>query len=338
MRLRTFEELEDLEQKLFDEEEETGQPNYAMKIDLYKEMYKRLKQLAREKKDINENYIENVQQSLIHYLIHYGTYLKTEYQKDDHLSASCLEDALKYDRHNPIAAYRLGFLSYKRKNFSLALLYFENALRFQKFYQNKKYQLNSQQLLNAHIYLTNSALYIAKETAEKMNQLAAKTNLELSKDDLNPLYTRLFENEKYLRMNAFYNISKDGKTTCSKRKCEKLIENPPTNTMILYFNDRTIVAVYGDKDADLTGDQGNMLKQFILNSTEERPLTRAAFSLTHNMNRNTYIQNARRLRNKLIDKGFPPMIHTKRYQDETAYYFDQSYSYNVLYRVDEEIE
>lgn len=108
--------------------------------------------------------------------------------------------------------------------------------------------------------------------------------------------------------------------------------------MILYFNDRTIVAVYEDKEAVLTGDQGNMLKQFILNSTEESPLTRAAFSITHNINLNTYIQSARRLRNKLIDNGFPPMIQTTRYQDETAYYFDESYSYHVLYRVDEEIE
>jgi uncharacterized protein HemY len=48
-----------------------------------------------------------------------------------------------------IAAYRLGFLSYKQKNYSSALLYFENALRFQRFDQNQRYQLNGQQQVNA---------------------------------------------------------------------------------------------------------------------------------------------------------------------------------------------
>lgn len=162
MRSGTLEELEEIEQNLLDEEEETGQRNYSMRIELYKEMYNRLKPLARKQNDVYKNYIENVQQSLVYDLIHYGTYLKTEYQKDDHLAAICLEDALKYDRHNPIAAYRLGFLSYKQKNYSSALLYFENALRFQRYDSSHKYKLNSQQQVNAHLYLTNSALYIAK--------------------------------------------------------------------------------------------------------------------------------------------------------------------------------
>jgi hypothetical protein len=338
MRSRTLEELEDIEQNLLDEEEETGQRNYSMRIELYKEMYNRLKPLARRNYDVYKNYLENVQQVLVYDLIHYGTYLKTEYQKDDHLAASCLEDALKYDKHNPIAAYRLGFLSYKQKNYSSALLYFENALRFQRYDSNHKYQLNGQQQVNAHLYLTNSALYIAQESAKKLNQLSAKENLEISYDDIDPLYTKIFETEKYLQRNAFYNITKIDKTKCSKKACEKLVESQLPKTMILYFNDRTIVAVYEDKEAVLTGDQGNMLKQFILNSTEESPLTRAAFSITHNINLNTYIQSARRLRNKLIENGFPPMIQTTRYQDETAYYFEESYSYHVLYRVDEEIE
>jgi hypothetical protein len=104
MRSRTLEELEDIEQNLLDEEEETGQRNYSMRIELYKEMYNKLKPLARKQNDVYKSYLENVQQSLVYDLIHYGTYLKTEYQKDDHLAATCLEDALNYENNSSLSA------------------------------------------------------------------------------------------------------------------------------------------------------------------------------------------------------------------------------------------
>lgn len=143
-----------------------------------------------------------------------------------HLAASCLKEALKYDKNNPIAAYRLGFLAYKHRNYAEAVQYFKKALDFQQSNQHHPYPLNSQQQLNAHLYLTNSALYIAKETAEKMNKLSMTNNLEIPNNELAPLYNRLFENEKYLVRHAFYNITKNGRTTCSKRACEDLIEHP----------------------------------------------------------------------------------------------------------------
>lgn len=336
--VKSFEELEILEQKLLDEEEESGEENYAGKIDLYREMYGWLKRLVRKDPGTYNNYLENVQQLLVRQLIHYGTYLKTVYEKDDHLAASCLIDALKVDKQNPIAAYRLGFLAYKRRSYPEALQYFEKALDFQKNNQNHPYQLNTQQQLNAHLYLTNSALYIAKETAEKMNKLSMVNDLELSNHELAPLYHRLFENENYLEQHAFYNMTEHGTTTCSKRECEDLIEHPPFNTIVLYFNDRSILAVFEGREVELSAGQGEMLKYFLLKSTEARPVTRAAFSVVHNIKLNTYIQNATRLRYKLTDHGFPPFILTKRYQGETSYYVAESYSYHVLYRVDEEIE
>src|SRR5688572_23876156 len=116
LRQKTLEELEDLEQELFDQEAEHGSPNYSMKIHLYEEMYRRLEQLVRQKKD--------------------------EYS-------------------GTFAPYRLGFLSYKHQKYSKAIQYFQTALENQKYSQHKQYQLNSQQEVNAHLYLTNSALHIA---------------------------------------------------------------------------------------------------------------------------------------------------------------------------------
>jgi hypothetical protein len=334
---KSFEELEELEQKLYDEEEATGYPNYSAKINVYKEMHKLLSKLVRGKKENYRVYLENIEQNLVHQLIHYGTYLKTEYQKDDHLAAKCLKEALNYDRRNPIAAFRLGFLAYKQWNYSEALHFFEKALEFQTYNQKHPYQLNNQQQLHAHLYLTTSALYIANETTAKMNKLSLSKNLEIPESEFSMLNITLIEN--ILGKYAFYNISKNDKITCSKEDCEKLTENPPPETVILYFSDRMISVFYKDtKPVDLSIEQGEMLKHFMLKSSEKYPATRGAFSYNQTLIPNTYTKNVARLRNKLQDKGFPPIIHTKRYHEETAYYFDHAYSYHVLYRVDEEIE
>jgi Tfp pilus assembly protein PilF len=97
---------------------------------------------------------------LISYLVRYGTYLKTQYQKDDYAAEHSLKKAIQYDRENPIAHYRLGFLSYKKESYSSALVHFQNATHHQKTYSNNEYRLTNQQVYNAHLYLSNSALYI----------------------------------------------------------------------------------------------------------------------------------------------------------------------------------
>jgi hypothetical protein len=117
-----------------------------------------------------------------------------------------------------------------------------------------------------------------------------------------------------------------------------MIDEPPLKTLLLYFNDRNIIAVFEDKAATLSEDQGNMLRYYLLKSSEKRPATRAAFSSNSNILPNTYTQNVTRLKNKLMEKGFPPLIQTKRYNNETAYYYDGTHPFIIMYRVDEEIE
>jgi tetratricopeptide (TPR) repeat protein len=309
-----------------------------MKINIYEEMYRRLQQLVRQKKDEYNSTLEYVKKKLLYCLIHYGTYLKTEYQKDDRLAAKCLAEALKYDSENPIAAYRLGFLAYKHKNYYKSIQYFQKAIENLKYYENNQYQLNSQQQVNAHLYLTNSALHIAKASYEKMNQLPAAKNSEIPNHEFSPLFRSLLENDQYLQSHAFYKISKAQKTTCSKEDCDELISSLPFETIILYFSDRNITAFFEGKEVSLTPDQGNTLSYLLIKTSEDRPATRHSFSVVAEIERNTYIQAVNRLRNRLRNAGFPPIIQTTRFQEETAYYFDGSHSFYVLYRVDEEIE
>jgi tetratricopeptide (TPR) repeat protein len=241
LRDKTLEELEDLEAELSDEETESGYANYYMKIEIYKEMYRKLNRLVRQRNKEYIHSLEYVRKKLVFHLIHYGTYLKTEYQKDDHLAARCLEDALNYDRTNPIAPYRLGFLSYKTMDYAKAIQFFQKALDHQRYYPDQAYKLNGQQQVNAHLYLINSALRIANQTYEKMNQLTDLQNVP--KQEFSPLIENILVNEQYLQRHAFYLVDETGKTTCSKEECDNLVERPPSETLLLYFNDRDILLV-----------------------------------------------------------------------------------------------
>ncbi|MEH7494973.1 hypothetical protein [Neobacillus niacini] len=338
LRDKTIEELEEIEEELNERDDEHGYSNFSMKIDVYKEMYRKLSLLVRQHNEDVQSSLDYVKRKLIYCLIHYGTYLKTEYQKDDYLATRCLEEVLKYDKTNPLAAYRLGFLSYKFNDYTKAIQYFQNALENDQYHKQHLYHLNEQQLLNAHLYLTNCALHIAKETYEKMIELPLAKTQEIPKQELSPLFRSLIDNEKYLLEHAFYKLNNVERTTCSKAECQRLISRPPHDTLLVYFGDRTIVTVFNGEEATLTQDQGNMLSYFLLNSSEAVPATRHDFSVVDTIIPNTYITNVSRLRRKLLRQGIPSMIQTKRYQNETGYYYDGSYPFYIMYRSDEEIE
>jgi hypothetical protein len=186
--------------------------------------------------------------------------------------------------------------------------------------------------------LTNSALYIATDSYEQMNKLLHNQQLQVPNQDFSPLFKSLIENEQYLRKNAFYKVSEFGTSTCSKQECENLTSNPPYNTVVLYFNDRNIIAVYEDGEVILSHDEGVMLRHFLLKSSEEEPATRVAFSIVENIKPNTFTLSFNRLLKKLLAKGFPPFLHLKRFQNEPACYFDKSVLFYIMYRVDDEID
>lgn len=338
----SIEELEDLEQDIH--EREGDNPLYSKKIDIYEEMVRRLRKIVRDSPE-EKSYLEYVTRKLVFHLIHYGTYLKMEYQKDDHLAINCLKRALSFDANNPIVAYRLGFLSYKHKDYQKSLHHFQKAIDHDPYYEQKDFRLNETQIVNAHLYLTNSALYIAKETYEGMSKLPFDNQHELPHYELSSLYKSLSENERFLEKKAFYKITEEETATCSKGECDELITHEPRNTIVLYFNDRTIKLVYNDNSVDLGQNHGDILRNLLTKSSEELPATRITLQnffsssiVNGEVNRNTYIQAMNRLKTKLRSCDIPPIIQTSNYRRETAYYFDKTLPYIVMFRVDQEIE
>ncbi|MEH7526701.1 tetratricopeptide repeat protein [Bacillus sp. JJ1503] len=136
--LLSLEELENLELTLQENEPKSEHGNYSMLIKIYEEMYRRLVPLARKNKEQYGAELYNIKEPLIFYLIKYGTYLKMNNVKDDELARSSLQRALKYDPTNPIAYYRLGFLSYKDTEYRRSVHYFQSTLTYQDSHIKKR--------------------------------------------------------------------------------------------------------------------------------------------------------------------------------------------------------
>ena len=107
--------------------------------------------------------------------------------KDDASAIASLKKAITLDKHNPIVHYRLGFLTYKERDYVSAVQYFQKAIDSQLYYQNHEYVLNEQQLFYAHMYLTNSALYVANQSYQDMERLGWSDVDLLSDYEISPI-------------------------------------------------------------------------------------------------------------------------------------------------------
>jgi tetratricopeptide (TPR) repeat protein len=342
MRLRnnSINELLDLEEELHSSIDEGNDGSLINLIDVYEELYRKISS------DRNSEYatsLEAIQKKLISYLIRYGTYLKMVYQKDDGSAKSSLRKAVRYDRENPIAYYRLGFLSYKHRKYIEAISFFKNALHYHPIYKGKEYLLNDQQLYNAHLYLTNSALHIAEETQRSLEKLSiAATQDRLPNLEISPLYELIQQNEGYLLSHALTIYSNEGMRKASKDECEGFIESQPSNTLMLYFSDWTNSIHVNGREEPLSVNQAEMLRYFLIKSNEGNPATRYDFfNLYSNKKKlnatpkGTFIKNVNRLKAKLRLLEVPPIIETKNTNNETGYYFNHRFPFMVMYRSDD---
>ncbi|WP_394139056.1 tetratricopeptide repeat protein [Cytobacillus oceanisediminis] len=344
MRLKdlTLEELEDYEQELHENGAKSNYGYYANLVNVYEEMYKRLIPLTRKNRKMHEYSLKYTKKLLVSYLIKYGTYLKMNHFKDDKTAISSLRKAISYEKNNPIAYYRLGFLLYKQGDYSQALRYFQEALNYQKAVGDPDLRLNQQQEFHAHMYLANSALYVASSTYEAMEKLPYASAEELPNLAFSPLYGTLSDNEQFLKNHAFYKITKDSIDTCSKEACEELAENGEKNVLVVYFNDRENILFFNGVEAIITPGQANMIRHFLLSSNLKKPCTRMTmkdfFGRTGTdgeVKKNTFIKSIERLRTRMKTLSMPDIIDVKQYRGETAYYFNETVPYIVLFRVDD---
>lgn len=142
VRNKSIEELLDLEEELLEAKDNEQDGSFQQLIKLYEELYKRI---SRDRENEYWASLENIKKKLVSYLVRYGSYIKTHYQKDDRAAERNLKKATVYQKELPIAYYRLGFLSYKLNQYAEASQYFQKAKSYQKVCKEPEYRLNPQQ-------------------------------------------------------------------------------------------------------------------------------------------------------------------------------------------------
>jgi len=306
-------------------------------IDVQKALYSKLK-----KDRGNEYYssVDKIKSDLIFNLVHYGSYLKMEYRKDDYIAEQTLRQVLMYDPKNPIAHYRLGFLNYKGRNYHLAIVHFQNTLRYHKENPTTPYHLNQQQIYNTTLYLSNSALQIATEAYEELNKMEGDFEQNPVNLELSPLYSMISNQEGQLRNNAFKILTKDSVKYGSIDDCEKIIDARNNDKVILYFSDYEIFVYFRDSHTTLPISRARLLKVFMLQSNKENPLTQNDLSgEVGDVLPNTFTTRIRRLRDNLAGCNIPPVIIRTRPRErelrDTAYYYNHSFPFIIIQRTDQ---
>ncbi|MDN7247093.1 hypothetical protein [Planococcus shenhongbingii] len=315
---------------------------YQQKIEIYKAMHHKIRQIVVRKQE-DRSYLDSITERLVFNLVHYGTFLKMADQKVEQVAVPSLEKALSYDPYNPITAYRLGFLYYKSGNFINSVKYFQKAITSERFNKNKKMALTDRQKLNAQLYLTNSALHIAKTSQENLANFPADQVVQLPGYEFSSLFDSISANDAYLSSHAFYKETEHCKTTCSKRHCEKLAMDNPRDTIVLYFEDVETSLNFNGKATTLSKRLSDVLRLLLTSSSVSTPANtndvKECFGDLHfeeEVQWPSYRQAVSRVRQALKSCGVPDVIETA--VNQQAYYFNGSIPYIVFYRVDDETE
>jgi len=339
---KTIEELLDLEEELLESKEEEKAGSLDNLTRLYEELYRRISS------DRNSEYgasLDQIKKTLISYLVRYGSFLKTQYKKDDRMAEKMLVKAVRYEKKIPVAYYRLGFLRYKQKDYLSALTYFQKAVDTQHTCTQKDYRLNQQQVYNAYLYITNSALYMADQAHTSIKEIESEELIAQAPSyEQSNLFQLINQNEEFLASSAFTVITPEGKRLCSHRDCKNMIkERQLPDTLILYFSDHGQTLFFNGEKEELSINHAEMLRYFFLYTSEPSPATKYDFGRSifdtkredGEVANNTYVQTVRRIREKVQSvQVLQSVIINKRHRGQTGYYYNQMVPFAIIHRID----
>jgi len=332
----SIEEMFDREQDLIAEVAEDDPWSIYKLIKFYKLLISKLTKERRQERYL----LDYVKRQLIKRLIWYGEYMKTSDRKDPFTAKQCLKEAISYNRQIPIAHYRLGFLAYQEGRYLNALEHFDMAISQNDVIKEKDYQLNDRQLYYAHLYRSNSALYIADKSHQFLERTSIKGYGQPEGYELSPLYNRIQANEHYISRNAVTVVSKEGERFCSLEEVEEVLNTE--HKLICYFGDRENAVYYNGRGVTLQINQAEILRFLLLYSSENRPVTiydMASIFEPRNPNgeliNNTLTVAIMRLRESLASIHFPSdKIQSRRRYGNTGYYYTGDVDYLIIHRTD----
>lgn len=277
--------------------------------------------------------ISKIESDVTEHLVKYGTYLKTEFQKDDAAAEKTLKQALRYDQTIPQAHYRLGFLAYKKEEYNNALFHFQHAVENQRLNPLHKMSLSNQQSYHALLYLSNSALYMAAEAQQQSREMSIQHDVEEKKIEqltLSPLYALIDANASYLAQHAFQITDSRGQRGVSWEEYEEMMDKADSDELMLDMTGREIWARYGREAVKLTIYNAELLRTLMLNSSEASPLAKTGLSDLFSVKSGEikierYVKSISRLRQKLLLLNLPEdvigMVAKPLNGQDTSYFY-----------------
>lgn len=290
--------------------------------------------------------VEITKKKLTKILINYGTYMKASNKNE--MAKKNLTKVLKYKDDIPIVHYRLGFLAYEEADYLKATEHLKKAIDLNRNEKDQFYKLNERQNYYAHLYLTNSALYIAKSANDKLETLENEQFEKLPKYETSPLFNVITKIEQYLNANGYLIVTKEGKKYASKEEVNDLIDSNEMNlTLICYFVDGNYEVIFRGRSRDLQSrKQAEMLRYILLHGTEESPITKfqvqEIFESKGTIPNNTFNTAMIRLKNKLkesLNLPFEFLIKRKDVSIDgnkttSGYFYTGEMDYILIYRSD----
>jgi tetratricopeptide (TPR) repeat protein len=130
--------------------------------------------LAVAKKQRDRTQEKEMTKKLAKLFVSQGEYFKMADKPDPNLAKRYLEKALQMQKDHPVANYRLGYLYYRRNEYTRAVSFFEKALD-----GSMEEELNDTQRMLANMFLVNCGIKIAKEAIKEINFIEGNVYSEL---------------------------------------------------------------------------------------------------------------------------------------------------------------
>lgn len=335
----SLDELEELEQEIhFQAENTQGDLDYS-KIELYDAMHNHLKLLAAEDADY-AHYYTYIQQKLINYLLCYCGQAASNDANKRYAAEQAMKKVLQYDPVNPLAAYRLGGLFHQQHMHAEALCQLQQALDNQSRYPENAYQLNADQVKRALLHMSSSSLHIGSRAFAA----SSVSSTALDSADFSEMFTELCRCTDELRNSAYRILSADEHVQCGHAQVVAAIEKDPKDTIILFFNTDGPELIYNGIREKLPAAHAFLLKHLLLHSCAEKPMkpldAKAYFLDTHVMTGvtgPTFTKAVEGMMQALREIEIPSAICRADAGNQPAYYFNGTSAYMVIGRVDEEL-
>jgi tetratricopeptide (TPR) repeat protein len=136
-----------------------------------------------------------------------GEYFKMANKPDPYIAKRYLEKAVQLQSDHPIANYRLGYLHYKKKEYTRAVHYFEKALDGSM----DEEELNDTQRMLSNMFLINCGIKIAKEAIKEANYIEENIYTELEIERIEQYKNEILVLDEEIFNRLFYTKIENGK-------------------------------------------------------------------------------------------------------------------------------